>query len=77
MSTGNIKVFNHLQPVLSITFLLLQETPCWIEIQLHRALQLADELMHSIPIDHVRGAPRSVGGPSSVTVRSNHMSGEQ
>ena len=55
----------------------MQETPCWIEIQLHRALQLADELMHSIPIDHVRGAPRSVGGPSSVTVRSNHMSGEQ
>ena len=26
------------------------ETPCWIEIQLHRALQLADELLHSIPV---------------------------
>ena len=29
----------------------IKETPCWIEIQLHRALQLADELMHSIPMD--------------------------
>ena len=78
-NTGNTKVFNHLQRILSSIFPLLQETPCWIEIQLHRALQLADELMHSIPIDHVRGAPRSVGGvgQSSVTVRSNHMSGEQ
>ena len=61
----------------------LQETPCWIEIQLHRALQLADELMHSIPIDHVRGAPRSISGSggggqtSSVPTRTNHMSGEQ
>jgi len=28
----------------------IKETPCWIEIQLHRALQLADELLHSIPV---------------------------
>ena len=28
----------------------IKETPCWIEVQLHRALQLADELLHSIPI---------------------------
>ena len=35
----------------------IKETPCWIEIQLHRALQLADELMHSIPIDPVRSRP--------------------
>ena len=34
----------------------IKETPCWIEIQLHRALQLADELMHSIPMDPVGGA---------------------
>lgn len=29
----------------------IKETPCWIEVQLHRALQLADELLHSIPIE--------------------------
>jgi len=34
----------------------IKETPCWIEVQLHRALQLADELLHSIPIsEHRRG----------------------
>jgi len=34
----------------------IKETPCWIEVQLHRALLLADELLHSIPIsDHRRG----------------------
>ena len=32
----------------------IKETPCWIEVQLHRALQLADELLHSIPIEHHR-----------------------
>ena len=30
----------------------IKETPCWIEVQLHRALQLSDELLHSI--DHRR-----------------------
>jgi len=35
----------------------IKETPCWIEIQLHRALQLADELMHSIPMDGPRPRP--------------------
>ena len=34
----------------------IKETPCWIEVQLHRALLLADELLHSIPIsEHRRG----------------------
>ncbi|TRY73882.1 hypothetical protein TCAL_08168 [Tigriopus californicus] len=27
----------------------IKETPCWIEIHLHRALQLCDEVLHSIP----------------------------
>ena len=35
-------------------FIYILETPCWIEVQLHRALQLADELLHSIPIEHHR-----------------------
>ena len=35
-------------------FVYILETPCWIEVQLHRALQLADELLHSIPIEHHR-----------------------
>jgi len=26
----------------------IKETPCWIEIQIHRALQLLDELFNSI-----------------------------
>ena len=40
--------------------------------------------MHSIPIDHVRGATRSIGGggsqqasTASTNTRTNHMSGEQ
>ncbi|KAG7477309.1 hypothetical protein MATL_G00092980 [Megalops atlanticus] len=28
----------------------IKETPCWIEIHLHRALQLLDEVLHTIPI---------------------------
>ncbi|XP_022653411.1 mothers against decapentaplegic homolog 4-like isoform X2 [Varroa destructor] len=27
----------------------IKETPCWLEIHLHRALQLLDEVLHSIP----------------------------
>lgn len=27
----------------------IKETPCWIEIQLHRALQLLDNVLHSMP----------------------------
>ncbi|TRY89019.1 hypothetical protein DNTS_012954 [Danionella cerebrum] len=29
----------------------IKETPCWIEIHLHRALQLLDEVLHSMPIN--------------------------
>ncbi|XP_029160929.1 mothers against decapentaplegic homolog 4 isoform X5 [Nylanderia fulva] len=34
----------------------IKETPCWIEVHLHRALQLLDEVLHSMPID----GPRSI-----------------
>lgn len=27
----------------------IKETPCWIEITLHRALQLLDNVLHSMP----------------------------
>uniref|UniRef100_H2Z0G5 Mothers against decapentaplegic homolog n=1 Tax=Ciona savignyi TaxID=51511 RepID=H2Z0G5_CIOSA len=33
----------------------IKQTPCWIEIQLHRALQLLDEVLHTMPI----GEPHS------------------
>ncbi|VVC37335.1 Hypothetical protein CINCED_3A018846 [Cinara cedri] len=34
----------------------IKETPCWIEVHLHRALQLLDEVLHSMQID---GPPRA------------------
>jgi len=27
----------------------IKETPCWIEVHLHRALQILDEVLHSMP----------------------------
>ncbi|GIX96768.1 mothers against decapentaplegic homolog 4 [Caerostris extrusa] len=30
----------------------IKETPCWIEVHLHRALQLLDEVLHNMPIAH-------------------------
>lgn len=35
----------------------IKETPSWIEVHLHRALQLLDEVMHTMPID----GPRVLG----------------
>ncbi|CAG7687292.1 unnamed protein product, partial [Allacma fusca] len=32
----------------------IKETPCWIEVHLHRALQLLDEVLHTMPIDGAR-----------------------
>ncbi|KAL4083384.1 hypothetical protein QTP88_028708 [Uroleucon formosanum] len=32
----------------------IKETPCWIEVHLHRALQLLDEVLHSVHIDSSR-----------------------
>lgn len=29
----------------------IKETPCWIEVHLHRALQLLDEVLLQMPID--------------------------
>ncbi|XP_065661438.1 mothers against decapentaplegic homolog 4 [Hydra vulgaris] len=29
----------------------IKQTPCWIEIRLHRALQLLDDVLHQIPIN--------------------------
>ena len=29
----------------------IKQTPCWIEVRLHRALQLLDEVLHQIPIN--------------------------
>ena len=34
----------------------IKETPCWVEVHLHRALQLLDEVLHSIPMDQNRRA---------------------
>lgn len=28
----------------------IKETPCWIEVHLHRALQLLDEVLHTMPL---------------------------
>lgn len=27
----------------------IKETPCWVEIHLHRALQLLDSVLHQLP----------------------------
>ncbi|XP_070535353.1 mothers against decapentaplegic homolog 4-like isoform X2 [Ptychodera flava] len=35
----------------------IKQTPCWIEIHLHRALQLLDEVLHTMPIVNSRGLP--------------------
>ncbi|XP_055903601.1 mothers against decapentaplegic homolog 4 isoform X2 [Eupeodes corollae] len=32
----------------------IKETPCWVEVHLHRALQLLDEVLHAMPIDGPR-----------------------
>ena len=29
----------------------IKDTPCWVEVHLHRALQLLDEVLHNMPID--------------------------
>lgn len=34
----------------------IKQTPCWIEVHLHRALQLLDEVLHTMPCIDV---PRS------------------
>jgi MAD (mothers against decapentaplegic) family protein 4 len=34
----------------------IKQTPCWIEIHLHRALQILDHVLHSLPGDDFRPA---------------------
>ena len=46
----------------------IKETPCWIEVHLHRALQLLDEVLHSIPLDQAnRGANANPQRPANAT----------
>lgn len=33
----------------------IKQTPCWIEVHLHRALQLLDEVLHKMPIGGWKG----------------------
>lgn len=28
----------------------IKQTPCWVEVHLHRALQLLDEVLHTMPL---------------------------
>lgn len=32
----------------------IKETPCWIEVQLHRPLQLLDEVLQAMPLNETR-----------------------
>jgi mothers against decapentaplegic homolog 4 len=34
----------------------IKETPCWIEVQLNRALQLLDEVLRNAPVNELRTA---------------------
>jgi len=36
----------------------IKETPCWIEVHLHRALQILDEVLHSMPAGDRRARPQ-------------------
>jgi len=35
----------------------IKETPCWVEVHLHRALQILDEVLHSMPAGDRRPRP--------------------
>ena len=39
----------------------IKETPCWIEVQLHRPLQLLDEVLQAMPL--VEPRPAAAPGP--------------
>ncbi|KAL3311495.1 Mothers against decapentaplegic 4, partial [Cichlidogyrus casuarinus] len=43
----------------------IKETPCWIEIQLHRPLQLLDEVLRSMPLNDVKPTRHFFQGVSS------------
>ena len=40
----------------------IKETPCWIEVQLHRPLQLLDEVLQAMPLNEARLGPRVMLG---------------
>jgi len=42
----------------------IKDTPCWIEVQLHRPLQLLDEVLQAMPLVEPQ-VPRPVGPPAS------------
>uniref|UniRef100_A0A0A9Y8N8 Mothers against decapentaplegic homolog n=1 Tax=Lygus hesperus TaxID=30085 RepID=A0A0A9Y8N8_LYGHE len=44
----------------------IKETPCWIEVHLHRALQLLDEVLHTMPIAAQEGLSNSPTGKLSI-----------
>ena len=35
----------------------IKETPCWIEVHLHRALQLLDEVLQAMPLSENTNRP--------------------
>ncbi|XP_074647139.1 mothers against decapentaplegic homolog 4-like isoform X2 [Tubulanus polymorphus] len=38
----------------------IKETPCWVEVHLHRALQLLDEVLQAMPVNESRPPGRSL-----------------
>ena len=40
----------------------IKETPCWVEITLHRALQLLDNVLHNLPSETQLQDVGEVGG---------------
>ncbi|CAF0924407.1 unnamed protein product [Didymodactylos carnosus] len=56
----------------------IKETPCWIEIQIHRALQLLDDMLNSmnVTLNHSLAAAAAGNGPasSSATIQDQHYS---
>ena len=53
----------------------IKETPCWIEIQLHRALQLLDDLFNSMNHQITNAVPTaSSNPPMMVNNNSNNLS---
>jgi len=45
----------------------IEETPCWVEVHLHRALQICDEVLHSLSATQQRAA-RAAAAPAAVNV---------
>ena len=50
----------------------IKETPCWIEVQLHRPLQLLDEILQAMPMVDP-SAPVAAMPVAASMLRSPHM----